>query len=203
MTDEEYVIILKNCAFMLADGIKYMKEEQQKQFKEAYEKAIEALSAEPCEDAISRKAVIKAIKNWWSTAMMAEGKPTLCEDIKHLSSVKVEPQGFEEYLNQYLGENDQMIIGKNVYEELKYELETLKKSAEPQEWISVKDRLPDNIYREGYWVTLKNAKARWTGKVRLNAKEFVEYIEYEKNRCDVEVIAWQPITEPSPYKGDE
>lgn len=60
---------------------------------------------------------------------------------------------FPAMLNQYLGENDQMIIGKDVYEELKYEadeatkaykeayakykalyieLETLKKSAEPQ-----------------------------------------------------------------------
>lgn len=44
MTDEEYVITLKNCVSMLADGIKYMKEEHQKQFKEAYEKAIKALS---------------------------------------------------------------------------------------------------------------------------------------------------------------
>ena len=44
MTNEEYAITLKNCAFMLKDDIKYMKEEHQKQFKEAYEKAIEALS---------------------------------------------------------------------------------------------------------------------------------------------------------------
>lgn len=38
----------------------------------------------------------------------------------------VEPQGFEDYLNQYLGENDQMIIGKDVYEELKYEKDRLE-----------------------------------------------------------------------------
>ena len=60
--------------------------------REHADEVLEMLFAEPCEDAISRTAVIKAIKNWWSTAMMAEGKPTLCEDIKHLPPVKVEPQ---------------------------------------------------------------------------------------------------------------
>ena len=43
MTNKAYAETLKNCASMLADGIKYMKEEHQKQFKEAYEKAIKAL----------------------------------------------------------------------------------------------------------------------------------------------------------------
>lgn len=44
MTNKAYAETLKNCASMLADGIKYMKEEHKKQFREAYEKAIEALS---------------------------------------------------------------------------------------------------------------------------------------------------------------
>lgn len=42
---------------------------------------------EPCEDAISRKAVITEIKKWWRTALDAEGSPLICETIKKMPSV--------------------------------------------------------------------------------------------------------------------
>lgn len=104
---------------------------------------------------------------------------------------------FPTMLNQYLGENDQMIIGKNVCEELKYELETLKKSVESQEWISVKDSRKPKI-KERVWVT------------DCDGEVWIMYY----NDCDCyfnafgdvftddDIIAWQPITEPSPYKGE-
>ena len=93
MTDEEYVIILKNCASMLADGIKYMKEEQKKQFKEAYEKAIEALSAEPCEDAVSREAVLELTK--YISEDYSRERDSFRYFLEKLPSVKVEPQTAE------------------------------------------------------------------------------------------------------------
>ena len=43
MTREEAIIILKNTASLLRDGTRYMKPEHEKQFREAYEMAIEAL----------------------------------------------------------------------------------------------------------------------------------------------------------------
>ena len=43
MTNKEASIILKNTASTLKDGIKYLKESHQKQFKEAYEMAIKDL----------------------------------------------------------------------------------------------------------------------------------------------------------------
>ena len=113
-----------------------------------------------------------------------------------LEALSTEPQGFEDYLNQYLGENDQMLIGKDVYEELKYELETLKNSVEQTEWISVKDSRKPKI-RERVWVT------------DCDGEVWIMYY----NDCDCyfnefgdvfteDIVAWQPITEPSPYKGE-
>ena len=45
MTVQEQATVLKNCAFMLEDGIKYMKEGHKKQFKKAYEGAMRSLEA--------------------------------------------------------------------------------------------------------------------------------------------------------------
>jgi len=60
-------------------------------YDEAYTKAfdlgIEALKQEPCDDAISRKAVITEIKKWWRTALDAEGSPLICETIKKMQPV--------------------------------------------------------------------------------------------------------------------
>ena len=124
------------------------KEEAKEAIKEAYgtseytDEIIKALSAEPQGDSISREAVLNTLDNIDKALdedrTVEAYKDLLKECFKELPPV--EPQGFEDYLKQYLGENDQMIIGKDVYEELKYELETLKKSAEPQEWIPIKTR---------------------------------------------------------------
>ena len=46
MTIEKAIITLKNTAFLLRDGTRYMKPEHEKQFREAYEMAIKALEHE-------------------------------------------------------------------------------------------------------------------------------------------------------------
>jgi hypothetical protein len=46
-----------------------------------------SVNQEPCEDAISRRAVLNTIRDWLKTAMMADGKPTLCDSIRDLPSV--------------------------------------------------------------------------------------------------------------------
>lgn len=58
----------------------------------------------------------------------------------------VEPQAFECYLNQYLFENDQMIVGKDVYEELKYEKDRLK--AENERLKEAHDEVIEECERE-------------------------------------------------------
>lgn len=49
--------------------------------------AIKATEQKACADAISRKAVLKAIKKWWRTVMDADGNPSLCDDILVLPPV--------------------------------------------------------------------------------------------------------------------
>lgn len=57
MTNEEASTVLKNSASTLKDGIKFLKEPHQNQFKEAYEMAIQALEAqaEPTDEALHRE----------------------------------------------------------------------------------------------------------------------------------------------------
>lgn len=43
MTNEEAIIVLENCAFMLKDGTRFMKPEHEAQFREAYGMGIKAL----------------------------------------------------------------------------------------------------------------------------------------------------------------
>lgn len=57
-----------------------------------------------------------------------------------IETLSAELQGFEEYLKQYLGENDLKIIGNDVWEET-------KAKAEQTEWISVKE-----AYTKGEWL---------------------------------------------------
>lgn len=139
------------------------------------------------------------------------------ERIKALSTV--EPQGFEDYLKQYLGENDQMIIGKDVYEELKYEagekynelmlqykhlrkyasdLET-KLSIEQTEWISVKDRLPEK--NDCYLVTF-NFESNGNPDNGIGVVEFYGGNFYSNGfGVNEDVAAWyiNPVP-PSPYR---
>ena len=72
---------------------------------------------------------------------------------------------------------------------------------EPQEWIIVKDRLP----KKGgtYYVTIQDKNGyRYVAKDRFYYDhKYFKHINYYK--ClDSEIIAWQPIIEPSPYKGE-
>ena len=74
-------------------------------------------------------------------------------------------------------------------------------SAEPQEWISVKDGLP----KKGgtYYVTIQDKNGhRYVAKDRFYYDhKYFKHVNYYK--ClDSEIIAWQPINEPSPYKGE-
>ena len=74
-------------------------------------------------------------------------------------------------------------------------------TVELQEWISVKDGLP----KKGgtYYVTIQDKSGyRYVAKDRFYYDhKYFKHINYYK--ClDSEIIAWQPITEPSPYKGE-
>ena len=40
---------------------------------------------------IKEKDVLRTIKDWWACAMMAEGKPTLCDEIRELPSAEAIP----------------------------------------------------------------------------------------------------------------
>lgn len=63
----------------------------------ALKKGIEALKQEPCEDAISRKAVIKVAKDWWGKGVLA------IDDIRELPSVEpIQKKGHWIITNDYL-----------------------------------------------------------------------------------------------------
>jgi len=75
-------------------------------------------------------------------------------------------------------------------------------TVEPQEWISVKDRLPEKS--QNCWVTLE-----YIGSGKRELMELRYYSERKKFNDEkylkmqgYKFIAWQPITEPSPYKGE-
>ena len=57
---------------------------------EHFQQAIKALEQEPCQDCISRKAVLKVIREWWRTVFNADGNPSLCDYILVLPSVTQE-----------------------------------------------------------------------------------------------------------------
>ena len=112
----------------------------------------------------------------------------------------VEPQGFENYLKQYLGENDLKIIGNDVWEET-------KAKAEQTEWRPCKNELPEK-YGEYYvtWVTSAFDHPLveiWEGEVtsewddeRNNWKfEWLMDDYTKKNYPDAKVIAWMPLIE--------
>lgn len=83
MTKEE-----REKAIDLLDNLLGMVEDNQdNDYDKALKMGIESLRKEPCADAISRKAVLNTIRDWWKTVMMADGKPTLCDSIRELPTV--------------------------------------------------------------------------------------------------------------------
>lgn len=69
MTREEAIKILKEdgCGYCTWQSINpYGCENKECELKEALDMAIQALSQEPCDDAISRKSILKYIDDWWS-----------------------------------------------------------------------------------------------------------------------------------------
>lgn len=87
-------------------------------------------------------------------------------------------------------------------EVLKEALEAL--SAEPQEWISVKEH--GKPKRSGkYWVTIQSttSSVKWVRADEYHAERDFFDTEMEWSNSGIKITAWQPIIEPSPYKGDE
>jgi hypothetical protein len=65
------------------DSIAYQATLKEKEF---YDMAIKALEQEPCEDCVSRQAVLARINDWWGIASTS-GEPTLCDCIRELPPV--------------------------------------------------------------------------------------------------------------------
>lgn len=154
---------------------------------------------------MTKEEAREAIKEAYGTSEYTD------EIIKVLS---VEPQGFEDYLKQYLGENDQMIIGKDVYEELKYEageakkeykkalaknkalyealydeLDTFEESIEQAEWVSIKDGLPEEDCE--CWVTLGYGTNRVIDSLRYCATKQGFHNQRSLELRGYRIVAWQ------------
>ena len=56
--------------------------------EEALDMAIEALSAEPCGDCVSRKAVLHIITDWFLGCGKADGAPTMKAQVRALPAVQ-------------------------------------------------------------------------------------------------------------------
>ena len=54
--------------------------------REWYERAIKALEQEPCEDCVSRQAVLARINDWWGITSTS-GEPSICDYIRELPPV--------------------------------------------------------------------------------------------------------------------
>lgn len=74
--------------------------------------------------------------------------------------------------------------------------------AEPQEWISVKDRLPTE--NDEYYVSIRYECDDGTAFDDVTTCYFwaKEGVWNGSERMIGKILAWQPITEPSPYKGE-
>lgn len=209
MTNKAYAETLKNCASMLADGIKYMKEEHKKQFREAYEKAIEALSVEPQGDLISREAIKELFKK------KCVGECECCSNYNDDDECglldelpPVEPQ---EWISPTAEPVSTEEAKKLLYQEFKGKMkdgnprllvayEIAMKALETQtEWIPVSSgNLPeehqeclfwDEILELGYgsyFTTSRGFKCFWDDGRGCDAKN---------------VVAWRPL--PEPYKEEE
>lgn len=81
--------------------------------------------------------------------------------------------------------------------------ETLKKSVEPQEWISVKEH--GKPKKSGkYWVTIQSTTSdvKWVRANEYHAERDFFDTEMAWKNAGIKITAWQPIIEPSPYKGE-
>jgi len=99
--------------------------------RQAFEDKLQALPSvtpkqQPCDDAISRKAVLKIIRDWWKRTIMADGEPTvLCDSIRALSSV-TRRQRDAEIVKSYIHE----IITESGIDKNQHTNEVLRKIAD-------------------------------------------------------------------------
>ena len=94
-------------------------------------------------------------------------------------------------------EHSDEVDGEHCYECVK----GMKNNFEPQEWISVKDRLPTESGE--YYITFqkKNGERYTTTENFYGINQYFKHKEYFKH-LDVEIVAWQRKVKPSPYKGE-
>lgn len=80
MTNEEAIIVLENCAFMLKDGTRFMKPEHEAQFREAYGMGIKALERK---DVVYCKYCVKSEHGYRNCPFKAEKGSSLWREFDY------------------------------------------------------------------------------------------------------------------------
>lgn len=132
-------------------------------------------SVAPCEDCVSRKSVLKAIKEWWRTKMNADGNPSLCDDILVLPSVAP--------TQEWIPVSEKIPNDRDWYLGIFKEPDT--------GWINPLPFICDYVGSE----TKATTKEYW---ILHGFTDRDEHIDYYFN---LECVAWMPL--PKPYEGDK
>ena len=138
-------------------------------------KVIKALQQEPCADAISRQAAIDACLNGWN-----KDYKEIVEEIRALPPVKPQYTDAEIQKMQDL----EFAEIQKAYE--------IGKAENPNKWIPVSERLPED--NKTYLVTVELTFARGERYVSQERKDNWDKLK----ECGHEIIAWMPL--PEPYK---
>lgn len=143
------------------------------QAKEALDMAIEALEQEPCEDCISKKAVLDKINE-------------VCFSREQNSVDFRVAQGSN-------GQRDLII---NFIENL-----PIVKPKSKTDWIPVSERLPEDNTLVLVTVKIGNREPKVrSGSYYMDRHFYIDNGDCWESR-DEELLAWMPL--PEPYKGDE
>ena len=203
MTREEAIDLLDNLIGMIEDN-------HESDYDTALKMAIKALEQEPCEDAVSRQAVLDYIHRILN---QGTGKKKSFEFIQKYVEKQppVKPQPCEDAISRSAAikaiderakriKNEDTLNGLAGAVGVLFDLPPVK----PQEpkWIPVSERLPKpnecvgNVCR---YCLIQNEYgdmmvARWDGQGWEQMYQYGEYIEDE-------VIAWMPL--PKPYEPQE
>lgn len=180
--------------------------------EEALDMAISALSAEPCEDCISRQHLLSEIENlkkspWYNDKrngweyLIAEAVETVC-DLCIKQEPSVQPKKGKptlEEVTQYARTHDLVLWTREESEEVIRKL----LSAEPKkgEWIPVSERLPE-VDKDGYsdyiLLSFENYGMPSVGMYWQDKDGNGAFHDGDVERTLVSVKAWMPL--PEPYK---
>ena len=217
MTNEEAIFVIKNANVIPIS-------------KEAKVMAIKALEQEPCEDTISRQAVLDYIYNDLGLGDEENGKdverlmelessyryvkslPPVTSQSKVVEKEKLmnmDIDSTDNCIDKLIAYCEMMSFDTDVFDEsVKVvaldAVKNISKEVIPQEqkWIPVSERLPEKSGH--YWCTFGGTNL--TGKdyytTESDAKEIFDEPEEYAGWRSQNVIAWMPLPEPYKKEGD-